>query len=157
MIDISDFIRSEMPIAFKRSYIETGNVGYSDQEFFDLITGSKKELPAWRVAPSSLQFQVGKDLRMQGDIMLETFLELNEPALESKFAIEAEFQKKNVLDGIPPKENFVQYGKDNGHDGWNCVLHAMAMLGATKDEEKGENVWCAAKLLAWRIFHTRDN
>jgi hypothetical protein len=60
---------------------------------------------------------------MQGDIMLETFLELNEPALESKFAIEAEFQKKNVLDGIPPKEKFVQCGKDNGMtDGIVCFM-----------------------------------
>jgi len=136
MLDISKFIRDDFPKEKKTKYIKTGACGLGSEEFFLLITETKK-LKKHHFTMKSFEEKI---FHFEVEHFLEMYQYLKAPALVSCFRTEKAFHSGTIFDGEVDESKFDKYAKSHGKSEGIYCTQAMVMLGAHKDENTGK-VW----------------
>eukprot|EP00980_Cylindrotheca_fusiformis_P010730 scaffold2410_cov116-Cylindrotheca_fusiformis.AAC.2 len=132
MLDISSFIRNDLPKEKQKRYIQEGVTGHSSFELLKIFTKTKDfEYDAYNPCP---KFYSEFDHHGDIELLYERLIRHEEPGLVSNFMVGDEFCKKSILEGTLDEEGYEKIvrerkGKPN--------LHAMVLLGAYLSPDDG--------------------
>eukprot|EP00980_Cylindrotheca_fusiformis_P016289 scaffold4841_cov132-Cylindrotheca_fusiformis.AAC.2 len=132
MLDISSFIRNDLPKEKQKRYVQEGVTGHSSFELLKIFTQTNDSMYIERNPnpKSRYEFVHHADIKIIYDLLIRH----EEPGLVSNFMVGDEFYEKSILEGTLDEEGYEKIVKER--EG-KPNLHAMVLLGAYLSPDDG--------------------
>jgi hypothetical protein len=130
MLDVSSFIRNDLPKDIQKRHVEDGTTGFSSLKLTNLFTTTTEF--HYRQMHPCFKSEDEEFHRDDINLIYKRFVKIQEPGLVSNFRVGVEFFQSAILQGAIDED---EYKNIVAGRGGKASLHSMILVGAYHNSE----------------------